>query len=82
MSFGSLSGKAVEALNRGAKLAGCLQNTGEGGTGAAPLLFADSVSLPFRVGFSRVYAAFAERASRTMWSLSVQGNSACPTTPS
>jgi glutamate synthase domain-containing protein 2 len=33
----------------------------EGGTGAAPLLFADSVSLPFRVGFSRVYAVFAER---------------------
>ena len=32
---------------------------GEGGTGAAPLVFADSVSLPFRVGFSRVYAAFA-----------------------
>src|SRR5688572_23661512 len=30
MSFGSLSGKAVEALNRGAALAGCLQNTGEG----------------------------------------------------
>lgn len=31
MSFGSLSGVAVEAINRGAKLAGCLQNTGEGG---------------------------------------------------
>ena len=31
MSFGSLSGPAVEALNRGAQLAGCLQNTGEGG---------------------------------------------------
>jgi glutamate synthase domain-containing protein 2 len=31
MSFGSLSGNAVEALNRGAQLAGCLQNTGEGG---------------------------------------------------
>lgn len=30
MSFGSLSGKAVEALNRGAAAAGCLQNTGEG----------------------------------------------------
>src|SRR4051812_39884165 len=30
MSFGSLSGRAVEALNRGAALAGCLQNTGEG----------------------------------------------------
>jgi glutamate synthase domain-containing protein 2 len=31
MSFGSLSGKAVEALNRGAAPAGCLQDTGEGG---------------------------------------------------
>lgn len=31
MSFGSLSGNAIEALNRGAALAGCLQNTGEGG---------------------------------------------------
>ncbi|MEU6285423.1 FMN-binding glutamate synthase family protein [Streptomyces sp. NPDC047028] len=34
---------------------------GEGGTGAAPLTFADSVSLPFRMGFSRVYGTFAER---------------------
>ncbi len=31
MSYGSLSGRAVEALNRGAELAGCLQSTGEGG---------------------------------------------------
>lgn len=31
MSFGSLSGPAIEALNRGAALAGCLHNTGEGG---------------------------------------------------
>ena len=31
MSFGSLSGAAVSALNRGAKIAGCLHNTGEGG---------------------------------------------------
>ena len=30
MSFGSLSGKAIEALNKGAAMAGCLQNTGEG----------------------------------------------------
>ena len=30
MSFGSLSGTAVEAINRGAAEAGCLQNTGEG----------------------------------------------------
>ncbi len=31
MSFGALSRNAVEALNRGALAAGCLQNTGEGG---------------------------------------------------
>lgn len=31
MSFGSLSPNAVHAINRGAKIAGCLQNTGEGG---------------------------------------------------
>jgi glutamate synthase domain-containing protein 2 len=31
MSFGSLSGAAVRALNEGAALAGCLQATGEGG---------------------------------------------------
>ena len=30
------------------------------GTGAAPRIFADSVSLPFRMGFSRVYGTFAE----------------------
>ncbi len=30
MSFGSLSGRAVEAINRGAADAGCLHNTGEG----------------------------------------------------
>lgn len=33
---------------------------GEGGTGAAPLVFTDSVALPFRVGFSRVFSIFAE----------------------
>ncbi len=31
MSFGSLSGAAIEALNTGAAQAGCLHNTGEGG---------------------------------------------------
>src|SRR5215217_4574646 len=31
MSYGSLSGAAIEALNRGAALAGCMHNTGEGG---------------------------------------------------
>ncbi|AIY18917.1 FMN-binding glutamate synthase family protein [Pimelobacter simplex] len=33
---------------------------GEGGTGAAPLIFADSVAVPYRMGFSRVYGTFAE----------------------
>ncbi len=31
MSYGSLSAAAVEALNRGSQIAGCLHNTGEGG---------------------------------------------------
>jgi glutamate synthase domain-containing protein 2 len=34
---------------------------GEGGTGASPLVFTDAVSLPFRLGFARVYRVFAER---------------------
>jgi glutamate synthase domain-containing protein 2 len=34
---------------------------GEGGTGAAPLIFTDSVSLPFQLGFARVYATFARK---------------------
>jgi glutamate synthase domain-containing protein 2 len=31
---------------------------GEGGTGAAPLVFSDHVSLPFKLAFSRVYRVF------------------------
>jgi glutamate synthase domain-containing protein 2 len=34
---------------------------GEGGTGAAPLIFTDSVSLPFQLGFARVYSEFARK---------------------
>ena len=33
---------------------------GEGGTGAAPLAFSDHVSLPFKVGFKRIYTNFQE----------------------
>ncbi len=33
---------------------------GEGGTGAAPLVFTDHVSLPFKLGFTQVYRLFAE----------------------
>lgn len=42
---------------------------GEGGTGAAPLTFADHVSLPYKIGFARVYQAFlAEKmADRVVW---------------
>jgi glutamate synthase domain-containing protein 2 len=33
---------------------------GEGGTGAAPMIFADSVAYPFRVAFTEVYRRFAQ----------------------
>jgi glutamate synthase (ferredoxin) len=33
---------------------------GEGGTGAAPLSFVDHVSLPFKIGFARVYKIFQQ----------------------
>ncbi len=33
---------------------------GEGGTGAAPLVFTDHVSMPFKTGFNRVHRVFAE----------------------
>ena len=36
---------------------------GEGGTGAAPLTFTDHVSLPFKVGFARVYRIFLDAGS-------------------
>ncbi len=42
---------------------------GEGGTGAAPLVFSDHVALPFKLAMSRVYTIFAERevADRVVW---------------
>lgn len=33
---------------------------GEGGTGAAPLVFSDHVALPWKLGFAQVYRALAE----------------------
>ncbi len=35
---------------------------GEGGTGAAPLAFSDHVSLPYKIGFSRVFKIFQAQA--------------------
>jgi glutamate synthase domain-containing protein 2 len=43
MSFGSLSGPAVEALNRGSLIAGCLQSTGEGGVSSYHLKGGDLI---------------------------------------
>ncbi|MFV0258638.1 MAG: FMN-binding glutamate synthase family protein [Acidimicrobiales bacterium] len=42
---------------------------GEGGTGAAPLVFSDHVSLPFRPGFAEVFATFAQRGlhEKVLW---------------
>lgn len=42
---------------------------GEGGTGAAPLVFSDHVSLPFRGGFAEAYTSFASRSmhDRVTW---------------
>ena len=34
---------------------------GEGGTGAAPLVFVDHVALPFKIGFARVYREMVRR---------------------
>lgn len=50
---------AMSATDRGVDFISI--DGGEGGTGASPMIFADAVSLPFRVGFGRVYAVFAER---------------------
>jgi glutamate synthase domain-containing protein 2 len=42
---------------------------GEGGTGAAPLTFADHVSLPYKLGFTRVYKIFKDAgvADELVW---------------
>jgi len=42
---------------------------GEGGTGAAPLTFADHVSLPFKIGFARVYRVFQDlnMSEKLLW---------------
>ncbi len=50
MSFGALSKNAIEALNRGAAIAGCLQNTGEGAV--SPYHLAGGGDLVFQIGTS------------------------------
>lgn len=43
MSYGALGKKAISALNRGAKIAGCYHNTGEGGVSPYHLLGGDVI---------------------------------------
>jgi glutamate synthase domain-containing protein 2 len=52
----SLVGAMVDDPDRGVDF--ITVDGGEGGTGAAPLVFADSVSLPWRLGFARVRSLF------------------------
>lgn len=47
MSYGSLSGNAIEAINRGAAAAGCLHNTGEG---AVSRYHRNGADLIFQIG--------------------------------
>ena len=55
---------------------------GEGGTGASPPIFADSIALPFRMGFSRVYGTFAEAGLTDDVTFIGSGQArACRTTP-
>ncbi len=51
MSFGALSKPAVQALSRGAKLAGCYMNTGEGGL--APYHLEGGCDIIFQIGTAK-----------------------------
>jgi glutamate synthase (ferredoxin) len=59
MDFWDELAAAMEPRSRGVDFVNI--DGGEGGTGAAPLIFSDAVAYPFRVGFSQVYARFARR---------------------
>ena len=51
MSFGALSAPAVQALSKGAKLAGCWLNTGEGGI--APHHLSGGCDIVFQIGTAK-----------------------------
>ena len=50
---------AAMAADRGRGVDFVNVDGGEGGTGAAPLVFSDAVAYPFRLGFAHVYRRFA-----------------------
>jgi glutamate synthase domain-containing protein 2 len=60
-------GKEMKKQNRGPDFIAI--DGGEGGTGAAPLTYADHVSLPFKIGFQRVYTTFQKLGitNRVVW---------------
>ena len=58
MPFWHELGRQMRATGRGPDF--ITIDGGEGGTGAAPLVFADHVALPFKLAFASVYRAFAE----------------------
>ena len=50
----------TDAMSRGSRGVDFVNiDGGEGGTGAAPMIFADSVAYPFRIAFAEVYRRFA-----------------------
>ena len=51
MSYGALSRPAVQALSKGAKLAGCWMNTGEGGL--SPFHFEGGCDVVFQIGTAK-----------------------------
>ena len=51
MSYGALSKPAVQALSRGAKLAGCWMNTGEGGL--SPYHLEGGCDIVFQIGTAK-----------------------------
>ena len=59
MEFWQTLAKLMESGDRGVDFIAI--DGGEGGTGAAPLVFSDHVALPFKIGFHRVYKEFAKR---------------------
>ncbi len=58
-SFWTELAEQMQATNRGVDFIAV--DGGEGGTGAAPLVFSDHVALPFKIAFIRVYREFFER---------------------
>ena len=51
MSFGAISKPAVQALSRGAKMAGCWMNTGEGGL--SPYHLEGGADIVFQIGTAK-----------------------------